>query len=109
MVSHPLGARRAEAVLGGSQSSIRTHVLGHPLEAPATQRAAFRALISTDGIKDELQWLLADGPRGMRAAFGPDRRTLLFTPVRNDELVSVFGVHEDDRDQNAVGAHDRCQ
>ncbi|KAI5836007.1 FAD/NAD(P)-binding domain-containing protein [Schizophyllum commune Tattone D] len=94
----------ADLLIGadGIKSSIRTHVLGHPLEAPATQRAAFRALISTDEIKDELQWLLADGPRGMRAAFGPERRTLLFTPVRNDELVSVFGVHEDDRDQHAV-------
>ncbi|KAL1670665.1 hypothetical protein GGF50DRAFT_93571, partial [Schizophyllum commune] len=94
----------ADLVIGtdGIKSSVRTHILGRPLEAPATQRAAFRALISTDGIKDELQWLLADGPRGMRAAFGPERRTLLFTPVRNDELVSVFGVHEDDRDQNAV-------
>ncbi|KAL1722142.1 hypothetical protein EV715DRAFT_247976, partial [Schizophyllum commune] len=94
----------ADLLIGadGIKSSIRTHVLGHPLEAPVTQRAAFRALVSTEGIKDELQWLLADGPRGMRAAFGPERRTLLFTPVRNDELVSVFGVHEDDRDQNAV-------
>ncbi|KAL1683782.1 hypothetical protein EV122DRAFT_248380 [Schizophyllum commune] len=79
-----------------------THTADLLIGADGIKRAAFRALISTDGIKDELQWLLADGPRGMRAAFGPERRTLLFTPVRNNELVSVFGVHEDDRDQNAV-------
>ncbi|KAL1737392.1 hypothetical protein EV714DRAFT_241420 [Schizophyllum commune] len=104
LVTEDGATHTADLLIGadGIKSSIRTHVLGHPLEAPATQRAAFRALISTDGIKDELQWLLADGPRGMRAAFGPERRTLLFTPVRNNELVSVFGVHGDDRDQNAV-------
>ncbi|KAL1757343.1 hypothetical protein FB107DRAFT_260052 [Schizophyllum commune] len=94
----------ADLLIGadGIKSSIRTHVLGHPLEAPASKRAAFRALISTEGIKDELQWLFADGPRGMRGMFGPERRSLFFTPVRNDELVSVLGVHGDDRDQDAV-------
>ncbi|KAI5898058.1 FAD/NAD(P)-binding domain-containing protein [Schizophyllum commune H4-8] len=95
----------ADLLIGadGIKSSIRTHVLGYPLGAPASKRAAFRALIPTDGIKDELDWLFADGPRGMRAAFGPERRTLLFTPVRNEELVSVYGVHGDERDQDAVG------
>ncbi|KAL1740469.1 hypothetical protein HDZ31DRAFT_47456, partial [Schizophyllum fasciatum] len=83
----------ADLVVGadGIRSSIRTHILGHPLEAPTSGRAAFRALIPTDGHRDELQWLLADGPPGQRGVFASGRRTLLFTPLRDGELISVLG------------------
>ncbi|KAL1738574.1 hypothetical protein HDZ31DRAFT_69852, partial [Schizophyllum fasciatum] len=40
-----------------------------------------------------------------RGVFASGRRTLLFTPLRDGELISVLGVHADDRDQDSAGWH----
>lgn len=97
----------ADLIVGadGIHSSIRTFVLGHAVDAPASARVAFRTLVPIASCKAELGWLLGEGPRGMRLVFAPGRRGLTLTPLQQDELVSVLAVHPDERDQDSVGWH----
>ncbi|KAJ7224547.1 FAD/NAD(P)-binding domain-containing protein [Mycena pura] len=86
----------------GIRSTLRTIVVGHPVNAPPTGTCAFRWMADASKLegRPELDWVLKDGVSGGRLVNGPDYKHHFFLyPCQDGTRINVTMMHPDVRDQ----------